>query len=162
MVFMLTVQKLDHTGKLVTSYQAELVSREGGSIVLEARWNRAKIELPYVTFEPGDRLVEYYFTDRWYNIFEIHAGDDGRLKGWYCNITRPAVFTDSLLSAVDLALDLFVHPDGRIETLDEDEFEALHLPEEDSNAYQQALAAASELRALARAHRPPFGPVDSG
>ncbi|OQY20658.1 MAG: hypothetical protein B6I35_10355 [Anaerolineaceae bacterium 4572_32.2] len=47
------------------------------------------MDLGYVALEPSDRWTECFYTDRWYNVFEIHAADDS-LKGWYCNITRPA------------------------------------------------------------------------
>ena len=45
----------------------------------------------HATLRRGDRFIETYYTDRWYNIFEIHAREDDRLKGWYCNIAKPAV-----------------------------------------------------------------------
>jgi len=72
--------------------------------------------------------VEVYYTDRFYNIFEIHDRDDRYLKGWYCNVGPPAVMeADNRLSYVDLALDLWVVPDGVQTELDEDEFAALDL-----------------------------------
>ncbi len=76
----------------------------------------------------GDRFIETYFTERWYNVFEIHDREDDRLKGWYCNIGRPAVMeSENTISYVDLALDLWVAPDGSQTVLDEDEFDALDL-----------------------------------
>ncbi len=152
----ITVVKLDHTGKLVTSYTGQITRRNARSIVLEARWQRPRLELPYVTFDTGDQMIESFFMDRWYSIFEIHSGLDTRLKGWYCNISRPAVLAGDTLSAIDLALDVFVHPDGRFETLDQDEFEALNLSQLDPNAYRQALAAVAELRSLVESRRTPF------
>ena len=53
------------------------------------------------------RFVEYFFADRWYNIFAIYDRDDGKIKGWYCNIGMPALIEDGLVSYVDLALDLW-------------------------------------------------------
>ncbi len=153
---LITVVKLDHNGKRVTSYQGRIMQRDDYSVVLQARWERGRMELGYVTFEPEDRLVEFFFTNRWYSIFEIHAGSDDRLKGWYCNISRPAVFSDDSLSAIDLELDLFVHPDGRIEILDQDEFDALNLRQKDPAAWQEARDAVKQLRAMVDAHRPPF------
>jgi predicted RNA-binding protein associated with RNAse of E/G family len=55
---------------------------------------------------------------------------------------------------VDLALDLWIAPDGSALVLDEDEFATLPLaPEEKATAR----AALDELRALAAAHAGPFG-----
>ena len=79
----------------------------------------------------GDRFVEVYYTDRWYNIFEMYDRDDGRRKDWYCNIGRPAVMeTEDVISYVDLALDLWIALDGTQTVLDEDEFAALDLDAE--------------------------------
>jgi uncharacterized protein len=93
----------------------------------------------------GDRFVETYFTERWYNIYEIHAREDDSLRGWYCNIGKPALLDGDCLSYVDLALDLLVFPDGRQVVLDEDEFLELDLPATDR---QHALAALDELKHL--------------
>ena len=154
-----TVRKLDHAGNLVTSYQGRVVSCDAGSIVLEARWQRDRLVLPYVIFDPGDRFVEFYFTNRWYNIFEIHAAEDDQLKGWYCNFSRPAVFEEAILSAVDLALDLFVFPSGEVLLLDEDEFDALNLQSADPEAWRHVLAAGDDLRAMVSTRRAPFDRV---
>ncbi|MBE9508279.1 MAG: DUF402 domain-containing protein, partial [Chloroflexi bacterium] len=85
-------------------------------------------------------------------IFEIHGGD-GRLKGWYCNITRPARIDAREVAAEDLALDLWVAPDGECRVLDEDEFAALPLTPVEREAAQQALA---ELQAMVKQQVPPF------
>ena len=98
------------------------------------------------TFRQGDRFIETYYTDRWYNIFEVHDREDDRLKGWYCNIAKPAVMeAGERISYVDLALDLWVAPDGTQTVLDEDEFAALAL---DAETRSKALRGLEELQAL--------------
>lgn len=84
-----------------------------------------------------------FYADRRYNAFEVHAAD-GRLKGWYCNITRPARIADTEVSAEDLALDLWVDPQRRVTVLDEEEFAALDLSPVERTA---ALAALREAAA---------------
>ena len=101
----------------------------------------------------GDRFVEYYYSDRWYNIFAIHDRDDGKIKGWYCNIGQPAVIDDGIVSYVDLALDLWVSVDGKQTVLDEDEFEELKLNEELKTG---ALNGLDELKGLFKSKNPPF------
>jgi hypothetical protein len=110
------------------------------------------LDTGYVVLEPGDRWTEHFYADRWYNIFEIRAGD-GRLKGWYCNVTRPARIDDDEVSAEDLALDLWVAPDGETLVLDEDEFAALSLSPSEREAAQNALA---ELQAMVAQRTIPF------
>ena len=149
----ITVQKLDHAGKLVTSYPGRIIQQNSASVVLGAPWQRDRLELPYVVLEPGDRFVEFYFTDRWYNIFEIHDRDDGHLKGWYCNITYPAILEAcDRLSYIDLALDLWVSPLGEQTVLDEDEFAALDL---DDQTRLRARAALAELQDQFRKNKKP-------
>lgn len=149
----ITVRKLNLAGEQTWSYSGVVLRRGDRYVQLEARFNRDTTDLGYAVFEKGDRFVEWFFADRWYNVFEVHAARDGRIKGWYCNITRPAVIEDSAVSAVDLALDVWIGADGRLVVLDEDEFEALHLSASDRRA---ALAALDALKTLARARRKPF------
>jgi predicted RNA-binding protein associated with RNAse of E/G family len=89
-------------------------------------------------------LWRFFYTNHWYNIFELHDRDNDRVKGWYCNVGRPAVLeTNNRLSYVDLGLDLWVAPGGTQTVLDEDEFAALDL---DVETRQQAGAALEELQ----------------
>jgi hypothetical protein len=112
-------------------------------VILEAHFNRPDLPFHGILLGQGDRFVETFYNDRWYNIFEMHARADDQLKGWYCNICLPAERQAGSVSYVDLALDLLVFPDGRQLVLDEDEFTALSLTPEQR---KQALAALANLR----------------
>lgn len=135
--------KRNPQGQETFRYQGQLVRREAGCLVLEAYFNREDMHVGGMLLARGDRFVETYFTDRWYNIFEIYSRDDDHLRGWYCNVTSPARIDGDTLSYVDLALDLVVFPDGRQVVLDEDEFISLEIPQE---MRTQALAALAELQ----------------
>jgi protein associated with RNAse G/E len=74
------------------------------------------------------------------------------LKGWYCNITKPAVIEDDSVSYVDLALDLWVSADGTRKVLDEDELEALGL---DEATKQKAFDGLRELEEYFESKNPP-------
>jgi uncharacterized protein len=139
------VIKQNSQGKETWRYSGKIIKRTANFILLEAYFNRSDLPFHGITFREGDRFVEAYFNDRWYNIFEVHDREDGCLKGWYCNVTRPAVFADGVISYVDLALDLLVYPDMQQLVLDEDEFEALNLDQEAALAAQSALI---QLQAL--------------
>ncbi len=131
-----TVHKLDLRGELVVRYDAELTERFADGVRLEASWTRPELPLGYTRFTPGDLFVEWFYTDRWYNIFEIHSAG-GRLKGWYCNIAEP----------------LWVDPHGEMQVLDEDEFAAAALDDATRARAQHSLA---ELKAAVQARQPPF------
>jgi len=140
------VQKKNPAGEVTYQYEGVLIGRDENSITLEALFDRADMPFQDVVFKTGDRFVEYYYSDRWYNIFAIHDRDDGKVKGWYCNVGMPAVFEDDVVSYVDLALDLWVSADGKQQTvLDEDEFEELNLSDELSVGALNGLEALKEV-----------------
>jgi protein associated with RNAse G/E len=151
-VLRVKVQKKNPAGEVTYKYEGVLLSRDEHSIVLEAFFDRADMPFMDVVFKTGDRFVEYYYTDRWYNIFVIHDRDSGDLKGWYCNIGKPATFEDGVISYIDLALDLWVSTSGTQTVLDEDEFEALNLNEELKTG---ALRGLDELKRLFLNDKPP-------
>jgi hypothetical protein len=139
------VIKLDPKGTEVWRYPGQVLRRWPDSVLLEAHFNRDDMDFHGIPFGRGDRFLELYYSDRWYNIDELHDRDDDRLKGWYCNVTCPAEISDGRVAYMDLALDLLVFPDGRQLVLDEDEFAALEL-DEDTRA--RALVALAQLQEL--------------
>ena len=152
----ITVHLLKPGKGTTITYSGELLRSEPGHILIHARWERPSLDLGYVTFETGDHFYEHYYTERWFNIFEL-CGATGALKGWYCNITRPAQILGDVISSEDLELDLFVPPDRRnILRLDMDEFVARGFDVADPPAHAAALAALDELERMARAGEPPF------
>jgi protein associated with RNAse G/E len=146
MTEILTVYKLDHHGREVWQYPARLLARDDHSIRLEGFYNRDNTTVGYTVFKRGDRLVETFYSDRWYNVFAVYDRDDGALKGWYCNVTRPATITGDAVSSDDLALDVWVSPAGTVTVLDEEEFAALELSDAD---HAMALDAMQQLLRLA-------------
>ncbi len=150
----ITVIKRDLKGAETWRYTGRQLSYDGSLLILEAYFDRSDMPFQGTLLKRGDRFVERYYMTRWYNVFEIYDRDDRRLKGWYCNICRPAVIEgEGVISYVDLALDLWVTPDGQQAVLDEDEFTALNL---DAAAQTQARAALAELQAaFAKTNRPP-------
>lgn len=121
------VMKLDLAGAITWQYEGRLLQRPAHAIVLEALFDKPDFPLRDVVLRTGDRFVETYYDDRRYNIFQVFDRDSRQLKGWYCNLSRPALITAGTVSWVDLALDLWVWPDGRTALLDENEFNALPL-----------------------------------
>jgi protein associated with RNAse G/E len=124
-----------------------VLEKNGSQITLQAFFNNKDTVYHGIPLLNGDRFVETYFTDRWYNIFEIHARDDDHLRGWYVNIALPAELDGNRLSYIDLALDMLVFPDGRQIVLDEDEFDSLDIS---LQVRQGARAALQEVQALFR------------
>jgi protein associated with RNAse G/E len=149
----ITVFKRNLAGKVTWQYSGSILRRGQNFVLLEARFNLPDTPFLDTFLKKNDLFMEIFYTDRWYNIFELHDRDDSRLKGWYCNVGKPAVLeAGDRLSYVDLALDLWVAPDGMQTVLDEDEFAALDL---DIGTRQKARAALEELQKLFAEHKNP-------
>jgi hypothetical protein len=138
-------------GRTKISYPAELLHDDGTRLAVRAAWAGAGVrDFGFVRFEPGDVFTEYYWRDRWYSVKEVRDAT-GTLKGWYCDIARPARLVGTELIVEDLDLDLWRSADGTdVRRLDEDEFEESGLTESDPRAASAAVAALDELDSLAR------------
>lgn len=139
------VIKRNILGEETWRYEGLLIERGQNCFVLEAYFDRQDMQVEGLLLRKGDRFVETYYEDRWYNVFEVHACEDDRIRGWYCNISCPVKVEGRALSYIDLALDLLVFPDGSQTILDQDEFESLQIPPE---ARQRALDGLHELKNL--------------
>ncbi|MBN1427958.1 MAG: DUF402 domain-containing protein [Anaerolineae bacterium] len=133
------VIKTDHAGREVWRYQGVILERGPHHVKLEARFNRDDLTLDYVTLRRGDRFVETFYDDRWYNLFEVRDKADDHIKGWYVNFARPAHIIDGEVRSDDLALDLWIAPDGHKLILDQDEFDALPIDPVERSAVLDAL-----------------------
>jgi len=120
---MITIIKLDPAGVEKTRYHGTILERLAHGIVIEAVWTLPNRDLGYTRFETGDRFVEYFYGNRWFNIFEV-TGGKGERKGWYCNVTEPACISEDVVVQVDLYLDVWVDAMGEVLVLDEQEFES--------------------------------------
>jgi uncharacterized protein len=155
---MITVVKLNTAGEAKIQYEGEIIRRLEHGVVIRAYWKRATMDLGYVRFEPGDCFTEYYYSDRWYNIFDI-ADAGGQRKGWYCNITQPASIFCERIEQVDLLLDVWVDPRGVPLVLDEDEFAVDRTMS--AGVRQGALEGLQELLEMIAAQREPFFYISS-
>ena len=73
------------------------------------------------TIAEGTLSLEYYWLDRWYNVFRFMS-PTGALQNFYCNVNIAPVLHRGVLSYIDLDMDILVAPDLSFTVLDEDEF----------------------------------------
>ena len=125
-----TVRAFLPDGRLKATWQGRLLAGPGWW-ALAADWSRPAADVEAFRFEPGDRLIEVFWPDRWYNVIRV-AAPGGGLKGYYLNVASPArlrrarrpdgpwelVYTDGVLDAV-------VVPGGRWWWLDRQDFRRL-------------------------------------
>ncbi|MFF0673796.1 DUF402 domain-containing protein [Streptomyces tendae] len=137
-------------GRTKIRYAATLLHDDGTRLAVRAPWAGDGVrDFGFVRFEAGDVFTEYYWRDRWYSVKEVRTAA-GVLKGWYCDVTRPAVLTGTELVVEDLDLDLWRSADGTdVRRLDEDEFAESGLADRDPGAAAAAVAALDELERLA-------------
>ncbi|WP_413756506.1 DUF402 domain-containing protein [Streptomyces sp. MMBL 11-3] len=142
---------LRKAGRTKIRYRADLLHDDGTHLTVRAAWAGAGVrDFGFVRFEPGDVFTEHYWRDRWYAIKEVRDGG-GTLKGWYCDIARPATVTADEVVSEDLDLDLWLSADGAtVLRLDEDEFAQSGLEAADPQAAAAARAALDELERIAR------------
>ncbi|CAL9406993.1 MULTISPECIES: DUF402 domain-containing protein [unclassified Streptomyces] len=138
-------------GRTKIRYAATLLHDDGTRLAVRAPWAGDGVrDFGFVRFEAGDVFTEYYWRDRWYAVKEVRSAA-GALKGWYCDVTRPAVLAGTELVVEDLDLDLWRSADGTdVRRLDEDEFAESGLADRDPGAAGAAVAALDELERLAR------------
>ncbi len=141
----ITVIKKNTAGVETWRYNGRNLKSCDGGILLDAFFDREDIHFHGILLGKGDRFVEAYFSQRWFNIFEMRDREDDRIKGYYCNVTCPAVFSDRQIEYTDLALDLLFYPDGRSLLLDEDEFAELNISDQQREKALQAVADLQEL-----------------
>jgi uncharacterized protein len=104
------------------SWPAHIVEQTDSLLVLDAVFDE-EIEHDLLgTIASGTISVEYYWLDRWYNVFRFSTSD-GELQSFYCNVTMPPSFNGRVLSYVDLDIDVLVKPDCSYRVLDLEDFE---------------------------------------
>ncbi len=153
-----TVIKRDAFGNQELSYNGIIRERGDNFVCLDAHFGFSDRDLGYVNLRRGDLFTEWFYSDRWYNIFRVQDVNSHHLKGWYCNITRPAEIMSDQVAADDLALDVFVYPDGKTILLDEDEFSELNLSDLDR---QKAWDAVDDIKQLVNIRESPFDEISN-
>jgi protein associated with RNAse G/E len=118
-----TVRTFKYDGSAHRKWHAQIYMIDEPLIILDAEFEE-EINHPLLgTVAPGTLSVEYYWLDRWYNIFRF-IQPSGELRNFYCNVNLPPVFRGNVLSYVDLDIDILVAPDLSYSILDEEEFAA--------------------------------------
>lgn len=152
----MVVHLIKSARRTTVSYVATPLVVSPNYALVRAHWTRPAVDLGYIQFAPGDILDEHFYADKWYSIFAVYQSS-GHLRGWYCNVSRPAVITATTIQSHDLELDLFVSPDCQhVQRLDIDEYEAQQYQIKDPGTYQAGWGALAQLEALVQSGRAPF------
>ena len=104
----------------------------------------------------GTISYEYYWLDRWYNIFQFHE-PEGELRNFYCNISEPPKLRGNVLNYVDFDIDILVWKNFSYEILDMEEFDEnkrkFNYP---AKILEKVSQSVSEIERLIQNHQFPF------
>jgi protein associated with RNAse G/E len=152
----ITVRVLKYDGSEYRRWNATLGREDESLIVLDAEFEDDVSHHLLGNIKRGTRTIEYYWLDRWYNIFRF-LETDGATKLYYCNINMPPKISGGILNYIDLDIDVLVQPDLSYQVLDLEEFDAnstlYGYPKELKSQAQQAV---DELISLIEERQFPF------
>ena len=152
----ITVRVLKYDGTEYRRWEATLAQRDESLIVLDAAFADDVRHNLLGNISRGTRTIEYYWLDRWYNIFRF-LERDGAAKLYYCNVNMRPQISHGILSYIDLDLDILVQPDFSYQVLDLDEFEEhAEVFGYDDDTRRQAQKAVEELIAMIQERQFPF------
>ena len=146
----IVVRVLKYDGAEHRTWPARVVKKVGPLIVLDAVFDEEIKHDLLGTISSGTISKEYYWLDRRYNVFRFSDTERSR---FYCNVTQPPTFEGSVLSYVDLDIDVLVESDFSYQILDLEDFEAYQYPEEVKQSARDAL---DELVGLVETRSFPF------
>ena len=117
----ITINSRKFDGNIHRSWKAELIEQKDSLLVLVGEFDREIKHAHLGVIRRGTISYEYYWLDRWYNIFRFHE-PDGELRSFYCNVSLPPTYENGVLDYVDLDIDVLVWKDFSLVVLDLDEF----------------------------------------
>ena len=152
----ITISALKYDGSEHKNWPGHLVVNEPPLLVVDALFVEDVQHELLGAISKGTVSTEYYWLDRWYNVFRF--GDKTQLNAtFYCNVTTPPRFENGTLSYVDLDIDVFVHSDFTYEVLDVEDFNTNALLYSYPNEIEHyAYQAVEELKALIHRRDFPF------
>jgi protein associated with RNAse G/E len=142
----IVVRVLKFDGRERRRWPARVAKQDGPLIVLDAVFDEEVQHDLLGTIASGTVSKEYYWLDRWYNVFRFS-------NRFYCNVTTPPGLDGGILTYVDLDLDVLVESDFSYRILDVEDFEANAYPAE---LKQNARNALDEVISLVETKAYPF------
>jgi protein associated with RNAse G/E len=152
----ITVRVLKYDGTEYRRWVATIARQEDSMIVLDAEFEYDVQHHLLGEIPRGTRTIEYYWLDRWYNVFRF-LETDAATRLYYCNLSMPPTISGSILTYIDLDIDILVRPDFSYQILDLEEFAANAARYGYSEQVKtQAQEALDELISMIKARHVPF------
>ena len=143
-------------GRIHRTWSAELIEKNENLLSFVGVFTEEVNHPDLGLIRPGTISYEYYWIDRWYNVFKFYE-PEGRLRNYYCNINLPPSFQNNVLDFIDLDVDLLVWSDFTWQRLDLEEFEKnTSLYGYSEEIVRQVSATVAELEEMIRKRVFPF------
>lgn len=109
-------------GQIHRSWKAELIETRDSLLIFVGKFEDEVRHPELGVIRRGTISYEYYWLDRWYNVFKFMEPEGG-LRNYYCNLNLPPRFENDVLDYVDLEIDVLVSKDFEVRILDREEFD---------------------------------------
>ena len=116
------INSRNFNGEIKRSWKADFIEKRDSLLTFVGIFENEVRHSKLGVIRPGTISYEYYWLDRWYNVFRFHE-PDGALRNYYCNLNLPPKLENNILDYVDLEIDVLVSKVFEVEILDRDEFE---------------------------------------
>ena len=118
----ITINSRKYDGSIHRSWQATLIEQSTSLLKFVGEFDQVIKHQHIGVIRRGTISYEYYWLDRWYNVFRFHE-PNGEFRNFYCNINLPPIFDNDVLDYIDLDIDVLIWKDFSYSILDLDEFE---------------------------------------
>lgn len=118
----ITINSRKFDGRISKTWHAELTQQDDTILIFTGVFETAVDHRKLGYIRKGTVSREYYWTDKWYNVFRF-IEPEGELRNYYCNVATPPTFEDGILDYIDLDIDVLADANLNYEVLDLDEFE---------------------------------------
>jgi protein associated with RNAse G/E len=120
----ITIRSRKYDGTLRDEYEACLYAEAADTCIVYAPPGTLSYDhRKHAACTTPDGLLELYFKTRWYTVWHI-CEQHSNVNAMYIHVSLPAAVTATSIEWIDVDIDYRVHLDGRIERLDEDEYQA--------------------------------------
>jgi protein associated with RNAse G/E len=118
----ITVNSRNYDRSIRRSWKCKLIDRNDPLLVFVGEFEEDVTHPELGLIQSGTISYEYFWLDRWYNVFRFQA-PGGVFRNFYCNVTMPPTFTDGVIDYIDMDIDVVVWTDRSYKVLDLDDFE---------------------------------------
>jgi protein associated with RNAse G/E len=117
----ITINARKFDGSIHRSWNARFVDQKNTLLTFVGEFAKEVNHPDLGIIRRGTISYEFYWLDRWYNVFRFHE-PNGQLRNYYCNINKPPTFVDNVLDYIDLDIDILIWQDHNYEILDTEEY----------------------------------------